>query len=105
MAEHQDPWIAQELRREELRERRAQWEQERVVEAEKQEREQKQAALTAYLKRRGEDYLDYTGAAPPQHVLDGWTAQYLAAREAGHDLEHERRVAKANQAHYRFSGR
>jgi hypothetical protein len=86
----------------ELAEQRAQWERNRAAEAEQRKREEKQARLGAYLKRRGEAYLDHTGSPPPQHVLEGWQMDYLSEVEAEEQREREAKLKAAEQEHYSF---
>jgi hypothetical protein len=95
LSEQREPWIEEEMRREEMRQQRARWEQERRERKAQQEREEKQARLQAYLKRRGEAYLDHVGSPPSQSTLEQWQMDYLAEIEA-----EEQRRRKAAIAEY-----
>jgi hypothetical protein len=80
----------------------AEWKAQKKAQAEQQEREQKQARLQAYLKRRGEAYLDHTGSLPPQHILEGWQMDYLSEVEAAEQRKREAKLAAAEQENYNF---
>ena len=75
--------------------RRAAWEDERKAEAERREREEKQGRFEAWLKARGQAFLDHTGSLPPTYIMESWRADYVAERAAEQELERERRLAQA----------
>jgi hypothetical protein len=101
MTEQRQPWIEEELRREENRRKRAEWERRRKAEAEQREREQKQSELAAYLRRRGEDYMDHTGEKPTLDDLAAWRREYMDKKEAEYQAERASKL-KAAEAEYGF---
>jgi hypothetical protein len=77
------------------REQRAAWEEERQQRREQKAREEKQARLEAYLKRRGQEWMDTTGSPPPQHVLEGWQQDYADLQEAEYQRKRQAKLAEA----------
>ena len=79
----------------EKRERRHLWEEQKKWEAEEQERQQKQARMEAWLKSRGQAWMDHTGSVPPASMIETWQAEYIAERAAEEELDRELRLAQA----------
>jgi len=79
----------------ELKARRQAWEEQRKAENEERARQEKQARFEAWLKARGQAFLDHTGSLPPSYVMEAWRADYVAERAAEQELERERRLAQA----------
>jgi hypothetical protein len=86
----------------EMRQRREQWEARRRAEAEHQESQKKQAELAAYLKRRGEDYLNHTGEQPTLDDLAAWRREYMAEKENEYQQERQKKIDSAIQDNYNF---
>jgi hypothetical protein len=101
MTEQREPWIEEEMRREEMRQQRARWEQERRERKAQQERQAKQAELQSYLARRSRDFMDHTGEQPGREILTRWQAEYVDERERQYQAEREAKL-KAAEAEYNF---
>jgi len=78
-----------------LAERRAAWEEQRQVEAEVRERQEKQARLNAYLAAKRQSWLDFTGEIAPEELKVQWQLEFLAEREAADDAERAERLLNA----------
>ena len=78
-----------------LAERRAAWEEQRQVEAEERERQEKQARLNAYLAAKRQSWVDHTGSLPPEEVATAWKLEYLSERQAAADAERAEKLLDA----------
>ena len=80
---------------EEKTRRRAAWEENRKAEAERRQREEKQARLSDHLRRREEAWTEHTGTPVPSGMLTRWTEEYITSTVADQDLDLELRRAQA----------
>jgi hypothetical protein len=78
------------------------WETRKRAEAAHKQREQKQAELAAYLKRRGEDYMDHAGEKPTLDDLAAWRREYMAEKENEYRRERQKKIDSAIQDNYKF---
>ena len=79
----------------EMQEQRDAWFQQRKLEREQQERQQKQAALERHLHERSQEYLDHTGTPPPTSVMEGWQRQYVDEQARQREAERQARLDEA----------
>ena len=98
MTERQEDVYGHEL---EIAAKRKAWEQQKKAEVQQAEREQKQAALESYLRRRAQAWEETTGSEPPSEELKRWRQQYLDEQEQKHQAELAERRARA-EAEYHF---
>jgi len=75
--------------------RRAAWEADRKAEAERREREEKQARLSDYLQRRTEAWESHTGTTPPSGMRRTWTQEFIDSTIIDEDVDLELRRARA----------
>jgi hypothetical protein len=83
----------------ELAQKRAAWDEQRRVQREQEQRDQKRAALEGHLSRRAQDWFDTTGSTPPASVMERWQQQYLDEQELVRQAEREARLAKAEEGY------
>jgi hypothetical protein len=79
-----------------LARRRAEWKEQRRAEKEQAAREEEQARLEAFLKARGERWVDTVRGVPPEHVVEEWANEYITRRAQEEELEQEVRLAEAD---------
>jgi hypothetical protein len=86
----------------ELERRRAleEWEARKRAEAKHLEAEKKQAALAAYLERRGEEWMATTGEQPTLNDLATWRREYMDKVEAAYQQERQKKLQEAEQEHH-----
>ena len=80
-----------------LAEQRRAWEERHKAEREQRVRDEKQARLEAYLKARGQAFLDHTGSLPTPDVLGCWQEEYAAERVREQERARELRRAEAER--------
>jgi hypothetical protein len=79
----------------ELKARRAAWEEQRKAEAEQRARREKQGRLEAFLTSRRRAWLDHTGSLPPAEVVEAWKLEYVGEVLADAEAERALRLAEA----------
>jgi hypothetical protein len=94
MTEHTDDVHGRML---EMREQRDAWFARKKREAEEKEREQKRSELEHHLRRRTQEWRDYTDTEPGIEELGDWRKEFMAERAAERDLERELRLAEAEE--------
>jgi hypothetical protein len=88
----EDEWMKH---KKDLEARRQAWHEQRRVENEERERQEKQGRMEAFLTSRRQAWLDHTGSLPPAEVITSWRMEYLAERAADEEAERALRLAEA----------
>ena len=88
----EDEWMKH---KKDLEARRKAWDEQRQVENEERERQEKQQRLEVWLSNRRRAWLDHTGSLPPAEVVTSWRMEYLAERAADEEAERALRRSQA----------
>jgi 5'-deoxynucleotidase YfbR-like HD superfamily hydrolase len=87
----------------EMQRKREEWAAEKERKAEEEDRARKQAALEAYLLRRGEEWASATGEQPSLNDLATWRREYMGKIETEYQREQQKKMDKAME-NYNFQG-